>query len=97
MAAGKALADSATGVTDSTLVTAMARNGTDFGIRVSGLGERWVPAGTDLRRIVETGITPLINTGSAGRTAGTGQIGAGVGRAPLECFTRALEAFAPAS
>ena len=32
----------------SSLVTAMARNGTDFGIRVSGLGDRWFtgPAGT---------------------------------------------------
>jgi hypothetical protein len=44
MAAGKAMADPANGVADSTLVTAMARNGTDFGIRVSGLGERWLTA-----------------------------------------------------
>ena len=177
MAAGKALADPAAGVADSTLVTAMARNGTDFGIRVSGLGERWftapvnmpaglyfpgfgpadanpdmgdsaivetiglgggamaaspavarfvgaggmaealaataemreivvgehphfrvpaldergTPVGFDVRLVVETGITPLINTGIAGRTAGTGQVGAGVARAPLACFTQALE------
>src|SRR5881409_4277376 len=44
MAAGKAMADPAHGVPGSTLVTAMARNGTDFGIRVSGLGERWFTA-----------------------------------------------------
>ncbi len=181
MAAGKAMADPAGGIEHSTLVTAMARNGTEFGIRVSGLGDRWftasvntpvglyfpgfgpddanpdmgdsaivetiglgggamaaspavarfvgaggvaealeateemreiclgehphfripaldergTPAGIDLRRVIETGITPLINTGIAGRTAGTGQIGAGIVRAPLACFERALEAFPP--
>lgn len=180
MAAGKATADAAAGVPRSTLVTAMARNGTDFGIRVSALGERWftapvqmpaglyfpgfsaddanpdlgdsaivetiglgggamaaspavarfvgaggmqaamaataeireicagehphfriatlddrgAPVGVDVRLVVETGIAPLINTGIAGRRAGTGQIGAGVARAPLGCFTRALEALA---
>ncbi len=48
MAAAKAACDAAHGVPGSTLVTTMARNGTDFGIRVSGLGERWftAPAGT---------------------------------------------------
>jgi hypothetical protein len=180
MAAGKALADPAGGVAHSTLVTAMARNGTDFGIRVSGTGERWftapvltpvglyfpgfsaedanpdmgdsaivetiglgggamaaspavarfvgaggmaeavaatdeireicvgehphfristldergAPAGIDVRLVVETGIAPLINTGIAGRRAGTGQVGAGVVRAPLACFERALLALA---
>src|SRR3989442_12506313 len=44
MAAGKAMADPAGGVAHSTLVTTMARNGTDFGIRVSGTGERWFTA-----------------------------------------------------
>lgn len=44
MAACKAMADAAHGVEGSTLVTAMARNGTDFGIRVSGLGDRWFTA-----------------------------------------------------
>jgi hypothetical protein len=184
MAAGKAMADPANGVAHSTLVTAMARNGTDFGIRVSGHGERWftapveqptglyfpgfsaddanpdlgdsaivetiglggmamaaspaaarfvgaggmaaalqataemreiclgehphfripsldeqgVPAGIEVRRVVDTGITPLINTGIAGRRAGVGQIGAGTVRAPFACFARALEAFCePAS
>ncbi len=41
MAACKAMADAAHGVEGSTLVTTMARNGTDFGIRVSGLGGSW--------------------------------------------------------
>jgi hypothetical protein len=180
MAAGKAMADPAAGVAHSTLVTTMARNGTEFGIRVSALGERWFtapvempsglyfpgfgpadanpdmgdsaivetiglggvamaaspavagfvgvgglaealattetmreicagehpvfriptlddrgsPVGVDVRRVVETGVTPIINTGIAGRRAGTGQVGAGVVRAPLGCFTAALEALA---
>jgi hypothetical protein len=182
MAAGKATADAAAGVAHSTLVTALARNGTEFGIRVAALGERWftaavetpvglyfpgfgpddanpdmgdsaivetiglggvamaaspavarfvgaggmsealtvtetmreisagehphfriptldergAPVGIDVRRVVETGITPLVNTGIAGRRAGTGQVGAGVVRAPLGCFTAALEALAEA-
>lgn len=182
MAAGKATADAAGGVADATLVTAMARNGTEFGIRVASLGERWftapvempvglyfpgfgpddanadmgdsaivetiglggvamaaspavarflgaggmaealavteamrdicagehphfriptldergTPVGIDVRRVVETGVTPLINTGIAGRRAGVGQVGAGVARAPLGCFTAALEALAAA-
>ena len=41
MAACKAALDAAHGVANSSLVTVMARNGTDFGIRVSGLGDRW--------------------------------------------------------
>jgi hypothetical protein len=44
MAACKAMADAAHGVESSTLVTTMARNGTNFGIRVSGLGDDWFTA-----------------------------------------------------
>ena len=44
--------------------------------------------------MVETGITPLINTGIAHKEAGIGQIGAGTVRAPLTCFEQALEALA---
>ncbi|HET9002232.1 MAG TPA: DUF1116 domain-containing protein [bacterium] len=44
MAACKATMDAAHGIEGSTLVTAMARNGTEFGIRVSGLGDRWFTA-----------------------------------------------------
>jgi hypothetical protein len=47
MAAGKVCADAARDVPGSSLVVAMARNGTDFGIQVSGTGDRWftAPAG----------------------------------------------------
>ena len=64
--------------------------------RIPMLDERGTPVGIDIRRVVETGITPLINTGIAGRKPGTGQVGAGVVRAPLGCFTAALEALATA-
>jgi len=54
---------------------------------------RGTPVGIDIRKVVETGITPLINTGIAGKVPGTGQIGAGVVRAPLACFEAALVAY----
>ena len=41
MAAGKASTEAAHGVEGSSLVTIMARNGTEFGIKVSGLGDDW--------------------------------------------------------
>lgn len=44
MAACKAMADAAQDIEGSTLVTTMARNGTEFGIRVSGLGDTWFTA-----------------------------------------------------
>ena len=178
MAACKAMADAAHGIAGSTIVSTMARNGTDFGIRVSGLGDRWItapaaipdglyfpgfssadanpdigdstitetagigafamaaapaivtfiggtprdalnatlemyeitaaehghftipalgfrgtPVGIDLRKVVELGITPRINTGIAHRQAGVGQVGAGLVRPPMEIFESALVAF----
>ena len=50
--------------------------------------------GIDVRKVVATGITPIINTGIASIEPGVGQIGAGTVRAPLGCFTKALEALA---
>jgi len=52
------------------------------------------PAGIDARRVLDTNITPIINTGIAHRDAGVGQIGAGITRAPLDCFTRAVKMLA---
>ena len=179
MAACKSMLDAAHGVAGSSLVTAMARNGVDFGVRVSGLGKRWfttpapvvdglyfagyskadaapdlgdsaitetagvggfamaaapaivkfvggsaqdavantlamthitlkrnsaftlpaldfagTPCGIDARRVVDTGILPVINTGIAHKAPGVGQIGAGVTHAPLACFTQAVGALA---
>lgn len=50
-------------------------------------------SGFDIRKVVETGILPVINTGMAHRQAGVGQIGAGIVNAPMGCFEKALEAF----
>ena len=50
--------------------------------------------GLDIRRVVETGITPLINTGIAHKQAGVGQIGAGITTAPMACFVAAVRALA---
>jgi hypothetical protein len=179
MAACKAMADAAHGVEGSTLVTVMARNGTDFGIRVSGLGERWftapaqipdglyfpgftsedanadigdstitetagiggfamasapaivsfvsgtpqdalnatlemyeitvaehthftipplnfrgTPTGIDIRKVVELGITPRVNTGIAHKEPGVGQVGAGLVRPPMSIFEQAIIAYA---
>jgi hypothetical protein len=54
------------------------------------------PAGIDVRKVVDTGIQPIINTGIAHREAGIGQIGAGITRAPLLCFIQAVSALAKA-
>lgn len=51
------------------------------------------PVGIDVRKVVDTGIEPLCTTGIAHREAGIGQIGAGLTRAPMACFTEALRAF----
>lgn len=48
MAMGKAMMDPVRGIPNSTVVTAMCRNGTDFGVRVSGTGERWFTAPVEM-------------------------------------------------
>jgi len=61
---------------------------------VPALGFRGTPTGIDLRKVVELGVTPRINTGIAHRQAGIGQIGAGLVRPPMEIFEEALRAWA---
>ncbi|WP_037593516.1 DUF1116 domain-containing protein [Sporosarcina sp. D27] len=180
MASGKSVLDGARKIEEGTIVTAMCRNGKEFGVRISGMGDQWFTApvnvpqglyftgysqedangdigdsaimeayglggmamvaspglarfvgaggykeareisdemsqivtshnanfpiptwdfqgtclGVDARKIVETGIEPLINTGIAHKEAGLPQIGAGQARAPLACFEKAIEAYA---
>ena len=180
MATGKAVMDDARKDTDGTIVTAMFRNGYEFGIRIAGMGDEWftgpvntpqglyftgydaedacpdmgdsaitetfgvggmamiaapavtrfvgaggyedalrtsnemteicidrnpnftVPTwnfqgiclGIDARLVVEKGITPVINTGIANKVAGRGQIGAGTVHPPIECFEKAVRAYA---
>jgi hypothetical protein len=60
--------------------------------RIPALDYRGVPSGIDVRKVVATGISPLINTGIASRIPGVGQVGAGVQEIPLGCFTAALAA-----
>lgn len=52
------------------------------------------PTGIDVRKVVDTGIRPVVTTGIAHKEAGIGQIGAGIVRVPMECYVRALEALA---
>jgi hypothetical protein len=52
------------------------------------------PTGIDIRKVLQTGIAPIINTGIAHKMPGIGQVGAGIVRAPLTCFERALEGIA---
>ena len=48
MALGKALMDPVRDIENSSIVTAMCRNGTDFGIRVSGTGDQWFTAPVEM-------------------------------------------------
>tara|TARA_Y100000814_G_scaffold291118_1_gene266887 strand:- start:171 stop:665 length:495 start_codon:yes stop_codon:yes gene_type:complete len=61
---------------------------------IPSLNYMGVPTGIDIRRVVETGIVPTINTGIAHRKPGVGQVGAGVVKAPMACFEKALRALA---
>ena len=55
---------------------------------------RGAPTGIDVTAVARTQVLPQINTGMAGRVAGTGQVGAGLVTPPMECFTQALLALA---
>jgi len=78
MAACKATLDAAHGIAGSTVVSCMARNGTDFGIRVSGLGDRWftapaqVPVGLFFPGYTQEDANPDIGDSTITETAGIG-------------------------
>jgi hypothetical protein len=78
MAACKAATEAAHGIPGSTLVTTMARNGTDFGIRVSGLGERWftgpaeTPVGLYFSGFSAADANPDVGDSAITETAGIG-------------------------
>ncbi|HEY3249240.1 MAG TPA: DUF1116 domain-containing protein [bacterium] len=78
MAACKATMDAAHGIPGSTLVTCMARNGTDFGIRVSGLADAWfvapadVPVGLFFPGFSQADANPDIGDSTITETAGIG-------------------------
>jgi hypothetical protein len=58
--------------------------------KIPYLGFRGVPVGIDVHRVLETGVVPVMDIGLAGRQGG--QIGAGLLRAPLDCFRAAADA-----
>jgi hypothetical protein len=51
------------------------------------------PTGIDLRKVAETGILPSINSAVVHKSSGAGQIGAGIVKAPYECFVKAISAY----
>jgi hypothetical protein len=59
---------------------------------IPALNYRGTPLGIDVRKVKETGLLPRLNTGIAHREPGIGMVGAGVLRAPQECFDKAYEA-----
>jgi hypothetical protein len=63
-------------------------------IGVIECGQSGSPAGIDVGKVVDTGSTPVINTGIAHKDAGIEQVGAGITRAPLACFIQAVDALA---
>jgi hypothetical protein len=60
---------------------------------VPALGFAGAPVGIDIRKVVQTGILPVIDTAIAHREPGHANLGAGIVRPPLECFTQALRRF----
>ncbi len=107
MAACKATMDAAHGVPGSTIVTCMARNGTDFGIRVSGLGERWfvapaqVPVGLYFPGFSADDANPDIGDSTITETAGIGAFAMAaapaivkfIGGTPQEAVAATLEMY----
>ncbi|MCY3650896.1 MAG: DUF1116 domain-containing protein [Acidimicrobiaceae bacterium] len=78
---------------DAAAVTAaMSRicAGTSTRLRLPVLDNAGTPLGVDVRRVVESSITPAVNTGIVHISDGSGQVGAGVAHAPIECFRQAL-------
>jgi hypothetical protein len=70
---------------------AVARNPT---LSLPNLDFAGTPCGIDIRKVVDNRIRPLLTTGIAHREAGVGQIGAGIVRTPMACYTSALLALA---
>lgn len=61
--------------------------------KLPNLNFRGAPTGIDIRKVIETAILPVINTGIACNRAGVGQVGAGIVHPPTKCFEDALNAF----
>jgi hypothetical protein len=107
MAACKAMADAAHNIEGSTLVSTMARNGTDFGLRVSGLGDRWftapaeVPQGLWFPGFTAADANPDIGDSTITETVGIGGFAMAtapaivqfIGSTPKEALNGTLEMY----
>ncbi len=62
--------------------------------QIPSLNFRGAPVGIDVIKVVQTGVTPFIDTGVAHKEPGVGQVGAGVLSAPMEPFKKAYEGLA---
>jgi hypothetical protein len=86
MAMGKAIMDPVGGIDGCSIVTAMSRNGTDFGIRVSGTGDQWfvapveMPEGLYFPGFTEADANPDMGDSTIVETIGLG--GFAMGAAP---------------
>lgn len=58
------------------------------------LNFRGIATGIDARKVLETGVKPVINTAIAHKDAGIGMIGAGITYPPMEVFQKAVIAMA---
>jgi hypothetical protein len=83
---GGAMADAVAATEDMDQICA----GRSTRFKLPFLDFRGSPLGVDVRKVVELEITPAINTGILHAREGLGQVGAGVARAPLDCFWQAL-------
>jgi hypothetical protein len=79
---------------DTTLEMYEITFGEHQGFSIPALNFRGTPLGIDVRKVMETGILPQINTGIAHKDPGVGMVGAGILRAPEKCFRDAFEALA---
>ena len=77
---------------DTTLEMYEITFGEHQGFRIPALNFRGTPLGIDVRKVIETGILPQINTGIAHKDPGVGMVGAGILRAPERCFRDAFDA-----
>jgi hypothetical protein len=78
------------GAIDHTRSMATITLGQNSEYQISALGFTGSPVGIDVRAVLDTNTQPVINTGIAHRRPGIGQVGAGLTRAPLDCFRAAL-------
>jgi hypothetical protein len=100
MAAAPAIVNFVGGTSDDAIANTAAMGhitlGRNGALTLPAMNFSGTPAGIDARKVVDTGILPVINTGIAHREPGIGQIGAGITRAPLDCFAQAVTALAAA-